>query len=209
VATNIGTTPLLAVTITDPSIVSLTCLPIANGRALAPQQQTVCTGRAVVSQSQINAGVNIINNAAASGIDATGVAVNATASASVTVAQIRSIAVTKSCAMDSFSVVGQPLRYTVTIRNTGTVVVPAYTVVDPLVTLVCTPSSIAPNQLATCNGTYIVTPSDIASGGPIINTASVSVPALGIANVVGSVSTPLSNQGQVIGSILFRFVSFV
>ncbi|WP_206212306.1 isopeptide-forming domain-containing fimbrial protein [Wenzhouxiangella sp. XN79A] len=81
---------------------------------------------------------------------------------------------------NSFADAGEVIDYTLTATNDGDVVLTGVEIDDPLIaTLSCTPAQPAtlnPTEQLVCTGSYTVTAADIAAGGSVTNTATVTAP---------------------------------
>jgi uncharacterized repeat protein (TIGR01451 family) len=200
-ARNVGTTPLLAVTISDPLIpVALACLPVPNGQALLPGTFINCTGVLVVSQQQVNSGI-IQNTASAT---AAGLGVPLTASASVVVSAtapptttVASTTATSGTTTPSrspiihfsktsspviVSTAGQSILYTIMATNGGLNTLQNVLISDSaLGFLLCSPplgSPLVSGASMTCSGSSVVSALQIQAGADIVNTATVSANGL-------------------------------
>ena len=195
-ATNSGNVTLTNVSISDPKVNGLNCAPALPVAALAPGTQIVCTGTRIVTNADVIAG-SIVNTATASGKAPGGATVNGSGTATANgTPQNPKLDVTKSALPTTFSRVGDRVSYTVTAVNSGNVPLSNVTVSDTKVAgLTCTPAlpvaTLSAGDSITCLGTSVVTQANIDAGsilntatatgtpplgGPISNSASVTVP---------------------------------
>ena len=194
VATNVGNVPLPAVTVTDPLVSNLICIP-ANGSALAPAAFLTCTATHSVTQADLNAG-HWANTACVD--DGAGGAVQVCAPEDVPALQNQLLSITKIATEANFDAVGDVLHYSIVATNVGNVTLPAVTVTDPLVSnLICIPangSALAPAAFLTCTATHSVTQADL-NAGHWANTACVDDGAGGAVQVCAPEDVPaLQNQ---------------
>jgi len=116
-----------------------------------------------VSQSDLNAGVALVNSASVS----TAQAGTQTDSATTTVSQTPSISVTKTSSSDDFTVAGDLVNYTFTVVNTGNVLLSNIALSDPIVdagSMSCDlaqPLSLTPGQQTQCTATRTVNNTDV------------------------------------------------
>ena len=180
VATNVGNVTLDGVSVTDPSLGDLTCVPAAPA-VLAPGQAMVCSGSRVVTQAEADAG-EAKNTAQATGTDPAGHPVTATGSAVTPTAPRAALLTVKKAiaghddADHNGSIsVGDTLRYEITATNAGNVTQTAVTISDPrLGAMTCTPeqpATLQPGEHLTCTGSTTVTQADV-DAGEVANTAT-------------------------------------
>ncbi|HUC33891.1 MAG TPA: DUF11 domain-containing protein, partial [Ilumatobacteraceae bacterium] len=179
-ARNSGDVTLHDVAITDPLLTAagLTCTPAAPA-TLAPNEQQVCTGRYTVTASDFMTGT-VVNVATASGTSPLGDTVEATADELVTATLAPphpSLTITKAADVSQYDEVGDIVRYTLTVANTGDIDLHDVTITDPLEglsPLTCDsalPTSLQPSNTLTCQASYIITQHDLDSG-QVHNTAT-------------------------------------
>ena len=170
--TNTGNVTLTNVIVTDPKV-SVSGGPIVS---LAPgaSNGSTFTGTYTLTQADINAG-KVDNTATATGAPPSGPAVTDQHSKTVNITKIPNIVIVKHGVLDMTVVspsnqtnVGDAIRYTFSVTNTGNVTLTNITVTDPKVTVVGGPlASLAPgatNNVA-FTGTYTITQFDIDAGG--------------------------------------------
>jgi len=159
IATNNGQTMLTNVTVSDPKVTGISCIP-ANGSSLAAGASMTCTATHTITQADLDAG-HYANTAC---VNATGAA-QACASADVPAAKL---AITKVATEPGYSAVGDIVHYTIVATNTGQIALNNVTVSDPKVSnLSCTPgngSSLAPGATMTCTATHTITQADLDAG---------------------------------------------
>ncbi|BBH16785.1 hypothetical protein Back2_10720 [Nocardioides baekrokdamisoli] len=89
---------------------------------------------------------------------------------------------------------GDTIPYTFSVRNTGNIPVTLTGVTDPkLGAITCTPTALAPNQIASCNGvTYTVTQADVDAQSVASTATATASSAAGQVQSQASTSTSLS-----------------
>jgi uncharacterized repeat protein (TIGR01451 family) len=183
-AQNTGNSPLSNVTVSDPSLGSLSCTPIGNLLAGA-SQPFVCTGNTYfVSQAEMDSNGggdgDVDNTATVNGTSPNSTLVSNTDSESVTITTNTEITLTKSADRVNVSAAGEVITYSFSVQNTGNVTITGISLTDSFLTgLSCdTVVSLLPGGIHsfTCsNNTYTITPADISSGSIyIVNTATVT-----------------------------------
>ena len=189
---NTGTITLSNIVVTDDLISTVNC-PLTS---LAPSGTMTCTASYTVTQGDIDAG-SVINNAAANAALPDGSAIpEETGTATVTGTQSPSLTVDKEATTTDFTMVGDTLDYTYTVRNTGNVNITAIMVVDDLIpALSCPATALAPNAEFECTGQYIVTQDDIDNGSVTNNVTVDGTPS-------GGILSPASDQVTVTGTQL-------
>ncbi|MCF7702313.1 beta strand repeat-containing protein [Loktanella sp. M215] len=144
---------------------------------LAPTEQAICNGTYVVKQADLDAG-SILNEAVAStifGPDGDTTIVSSTPAQVLSpAATVSAVSLVKTAADLPVTAVGQVLTYTLTIQNTGNQTLRNVTATDPLLpVLVCDQATLAPQGVLACDGTYVVTQTDVDTG-TLVNTADVT-----------------------------------
>jgi uncharacterized repeat protein (TIGR01451 family) len=169
VATNSGNVGLTNVTISDPTVGALTCVPVQPA-ALAVSASMTCTGSYTITQVDMDSGS--VTNTGTADSDETG---PETDSVTVVLTQSPSLNVTKSETSSGPYVVGDTITYDIDVLNTGNVTLTGVTVTDPDTTVgVCAPvqpASLAPGATMTCPASYVVTQTDVDAGS-FTNTAT-------------------------------------
>ena len=176
------------VSLTD---VAVTELPTFNGSgeisavtcdddALAPTEFTRCTATYEVTQADLNAGADLVNEAQAVGTPPAGDAVTSEPDAA-TVELITSpaISLVKTANRDQVTVAGDTVTYSFEVTNTGNVDIdnvtieelPSFNGSGELSDVSCDVTSLAPSHATTCQATYEVTQADLNTGTPLINEA--------------------------------------
>jgi uncharacterized repeat protein (TIGR01451 family) len=176
--TNSGNVTLSNVSVTDPKVSGLTCVPSLPVASLAPGAQIVCTGSRILTNSDVIAG-GVVNTATATGTapgGSPGAVSGSDTATSTAVPQDPKLDVTKSAVPTTFSNVGDRVSYVITAVNSGNVPLTNVTVSDPgVASLTCTPSipvaTLSTGDAITCTGSRIVTQADIDAGS-IVNTAT-------------------------------------
>ncbi|MGL4176473.1 MAG: DUF7507 domain-containing protein [Dermatophilaceae bacterium] len=176
VVRNTGTVTLTSVAVSDPRAGTVTC-PTTT---LAPGAQTTCAAAAyTITQADVDAGV-VSNTATSSGRAPGGAPVASnTSTAETPVAQVDGLALTKTAAVTDLdgngTDLGDTIRWTFTMTNSGTTTVSSVAVNDPLAGSVsCAASSLAPGASTTCTAAaYAITQADV-DAGQVVNTATAS-----------------------------------
>ncbi|MGB5863775.1 MAG: hypothetical protein WBG95_05705 [Sulfitobacter sp.] len=176
--TNSGDTTVNGVDVSDPLLASLSCFAGASNAGaavvlpttLAPGAQLLCEGNYTVTQADID-GQNLVNTATARGTTPGGALVSANDSVTAPLeTAVPAVEVTKALSASepdsSFSIVGQVVEFTVTVRNAGNITLTSTTVTDDLVPgETCPVPSLAPGaEDASCTFSYTVTQDDVDNG---------------------------------------------
>jgi uncharacterized repeat protein (TIGR01451 family) len=160
--TNIGTTTISAVSVTDNKVAQVSC-PDAT---LAPGASETCTGTYTVTQADVDAG-SVTNTATAAGQNPQGGTVTSAAS-SVTVdtsGATTAITVVTTSTSTSYRSAGTVLAYRYLVTNTGTTTLDDVSVSDAGVLGVsCPTTTLAPGASETCTGSHTVTGADVTAG---------------------------------------------
>jgi uncharacterized repeat protein (TIGR01451 family) len=185
-ATNTGNVPLIAVTITDPSLTDLDCerpLPVN----LAVDETVTCTGTHTIGQTDVDRG-KVVNVAYATGVSDAGIVISPLVSKTVTIAQHPGLALTKAVVTLNDQPVDGPVTdadlgdvvgYELVATNTGNVTLTGVSIADPLnglSALTCdpaAPATLAPGATLTCTATYTIEQDDVDAGA-VTNTANAS-----------------------------------
>jgi uncharacterized repeat protein (TIGR01451 family) len=196
---NTGNIDLTNFQLSDPLIDTtsndVVCFPVAKGATLTVAQPvTQCTGTYTVTQANLNSGIDVVNVATASAVQAQPVS----ASFTTRIVQNPSLAVTKAADRPGVSEAGEIVLYTVVVRNTGNVDLTNLQITDALIdsssnNLICTPvprgGVLTVNTTTTCSGSYTVSQLAINAGGSVVN--QVSAASSQTAAVIATVSTPI------------------
>ncbi len=194
--TNSGDTTVNGVDVSDPMLASLSCFagasnagaPVTLPTTLAPGAQLLCEGDYIITQDDVD-DQNLVNTATVQGTTPAGAAVSGTGTVAAPL-EVDAPAVTVLKALSasepdsSFSIVGQVIEFTVTVRNSGNVTLSSTTVTDDLLPgESCDVPSLAPGDEDTsCTFAYTVTQDDIDAGE--------------LTNVVRASSVPVSDPGN-------------
>ncbi len=174
---NTGDTTLHNVSVSDPLVGSVTCVPAAPA-TLAPGAGIACTGTHTVTQTEVDAG-SFVNTATINGLNPSNAPVTKTATATVTASTASSIGLTKSASPNTGVVAGTVVTYTFNGTNTGVTTLHNVGVTDPmsgLSALSCIPAALAtlaPGAGISCTAIYTVTQADVDTGS-ILNTATIN-----------------------------------
>lgn len=208
-AQNTGNVTLSGLSVSDVfeggAPVALACSPTT----LAPGITANCSPYThSVTQAEVDAGGTLDNNVSASATDPGSSSVNASDTASVSVAaQAAQVTLTKTAILSTDNGaagqadVGDVITYTVAVQNTGNVSFVGFSVTDSFeggaaVALGCPSTALAPGATATCpTYTHTVTQVDAQAGGSLDNTATVTatynapIPANSTKGVLPSVTS--------------------
>ena len=175
-AANVGNVTLTGVTVVDPKLGALVCVP-PQPASLAPGAQIVCTGSYTLTQADLNAG-QVVNTATADSDQTAATQAGET----VPLPQAPALIAVKNGVLDTTVVapngradVGDKVNYTLTAANVGNVTLTGVTIVDPkLGALACVPpqpATLAPGATLACTGSYTLTQADLNTGR-VDNTAT-------------------------------------
>jgi uncharacterized repeat protein (TIGR01451 family) len=193
-ATNIGNQTLTGVTITDPGVGAVlgTCTP-AIPTTLAPGASVACVATHAVTQADIDAG-EYTNTATANSVQA-GPESDAE---TVPTLQSPSLQVVKSVTSTGpYAAVGDLVRYSIKVSNTGNQTLTGVTVTDPGAGVVldpCPPATVAPGGSLVCTATHAVTQADI-DAGTFTNTATATSNEVGPASADATV--PIAQSAHI------------
>lgn len=177
--TNTGNVTLTDVTVSDPTlgIDALSC----GDASLAPGASTTCQVSTTVTQASLDAG-QIDNTASATGTPPGGDPPSDDDDGRIVLEQSPAIELLKTAELSSDAdgsasvTVGDTLRYTFTITNSGDVALETVTLSDEMLGLdaiTCGAGSLAVAGTSTCTADHVVTDADHAAGS-LDNTASTS-----------------------------------
>ncbi|MGL5910271.1 MAG: DUF7507 domain-containing protein, partial [Phycicoccus sp.] len=179
VVTNTGNVTVTALGIADPLVGGISC-PVAT---LAPGASTTCAtddaNPYVVTQSDVDAGL-VANTATATGEEPSGDAVTSPPSSTATpVDQLVGLTGSKSGVVtdvngNGVTDLGDTIRWSFELTNTGSVTITGVNVGDPRAGPVsCPVSTLAPSASTTCaaDEPYVITQADVDGGG-VFNSAS-------------------------------------
>ena len=211
------TTPALGLT-TGPTCQSLSnpagsCS--GNSISLAPKQVATFTGTYNSNQVDFDHG-SVVDNATAAGTPPIGSPVSGTSNTvTVSVNQTPGIAITKSASPTTVTAAGQTVTYTFSVHNSGNVDLTGVGVTDiptapagplttgptcqslsaPTGTCSGSTTSLAPGQIATFTGTYVVTLADL-NHGTIVDDATTqgTTPTSGTVNATSNTVTVTATQ---------------
>ena len=184
VATNTGNVTLSGVTVSDSLIAGLTCVP-SLPTTLAAGASVTCTGSYTATQADVDTG-SVTNTATASGTPpgpAGTPPVTDTDDEITTIPPTPALLVSKVATLDDANGngtgdEGETIAYAVSVQNTGNVTLTPLAVTDSLngaaaVVLTCAPTTLAPDQIATCNGySHTITLAEALAGAALVNVAT-------------------------------------
>jgi uncharacterized repeat protein (TIGR01451 family) len=176
VVSNDSQATMTGITVDDPRLSGVVCA----ATSLAAGTSTTCSAAPyTVTQADVDAGA--VTNTATASATLDGCAsgcglVSPEASAVSPTHSVGGLSATKTGVLDDrngdgVANPGESIRYTVRLTNTGTVTLTGVTTSDPLETLSCDGSSIAPSASIDCVGSYTVTKAD-ATAGSVRNTVT-------------------------------------
>ena len=176
---NTGNLTLTNVVVNDPALGFTCTIPTLAPAAI----NRTCTRVRTVTQADIDAG-SIVNAATATAPGAP----DATDTVTVTGPARTASFVFSKTADGPFTQAGDIVRFSLAVRNTGTVSLTGVAITDAFFTpdLTCTIASIPPGVTnSTCTGAYIVSQADV-DAGEITNTAGLTAGGVGGAPLTGS-----------------------
>lgn len=207
--TNTGNQTISGVAVSDAMVGPLVCTdggsPAPANVVLAPNGGVVCTASYTVTQSDIDAQV-LTNTATARGADPQGGTVTGSDAVTHPVAAAAPLVeVSKAITPppgpdDAFSLLGQPVRFVVTVRNTGNVTLTSTKVTDDLVPGPCTVGPLSPGASdSSCAFTYLVQQSDLDRrfGTATDFFAGFTNTATGVAQPANPGAATVTDQGDV------------
>lgn len=174
--TNTGNQTLTNVAVADTQVppgsqgnMSAVTCPLTT---LTTGASTTCTGTYTVTADDLaNGSVN--DFATASGQNPGGTTVTSPQSSTTVNATPAALTMVKASSTNSFSEIGQPVRYTFTVRNNSSTTYRNISIQDTQVApatqgrlsgIVCDTTTLAPSEVAVCSATYSVTAADITNG---------------------------------------------
>ena len=188
--TNTGSTTVSGITVSDPMLATAGVAPVCDTTTVAPGEVATCTATYTVTQADVNAG-QIVNVATADGVgpDPDGPegplqppAVPTEPSETVTPADnTPALSLEKTVTDDDgdgVAALGETLRYTFVLTNTGNVSMTAARVHDPMLEaagdpVTCPAVQLDPGESVTCTAAYETVVEDIVAGS-VTNTATAS-----------------------------------
>lgn len=209
-ATNTGNQTLLAVSITDPMVPTLTCtvddVAADPSVTLAPDEALICEGTYVVLQEDVDA-QSLINEASVMGQSPQGEDITDTAEVPAQIAAPRpelevekAVEPVLSANQPAFSREGDVVQFRLTARNRGNVTLNNVTLEDERTTspASCTIPSLAPEQEnASCIVSYVVTQQDVDAvngSAPVYGGFLNRATGTGTANTPGQETTSAEDE---------------
>ncbi len=203
--TNSGNVTIGGLAVSDPNADTA---PTCDVTALAPAATATCTAVHTVTQADIDAG-EVLNTATASGAPPSGPRVaDASDEIRVPAVQSASIAMAKSSSTAGYATVGDVIRYSITVTNTGNVTMSNVAITDPAAdagSVSCAPTTLVPGETSSCSATHTVTQADLDLG-TVVNTATSSAdnptgtPAVAMSNTVTVAA--VQSPGLLVGKVL-------
>jgi uncharacterized repeat protein (TIGR01451 family) len=167
VVENTGNVTLTNVAVNDDKLGAITLL----ATELAPGESTSGTATYTVTQSDMDAGLAIVNTATVT----TAEGASDTDDATVTITREPAVTIEKTADVTTVTAAGQEITYTYVVENTGNVTLTNVAVNDDklgAITLLAT--ELAPGASTSGTATYMVTQSDMNAGANIVNIATVT-----------------------------------
>ena len=137
--------------------------------SLAAGVSQTLTTSLIITQEHLDAG-SLTNLVLAEGEDAQGAIITATASATITADAQPALAMTMTASQQTYSQVGEEITYTITVENTGNLVLRNLVLNDPLTGLNTSVANLGPGETRTFSTQYSIGQPDIEAG-ILINTA--------------------------------------
>lgn len=166
VITNTGDVSITSLSVGESAFIGISC-PTTT---LAAGEQTVCTRTYIVTQADVNAG-SITNTATATGTANGSTVTSPQSSATVDIPAAPSLTLVKSADPTAVTAAGQQITYTFQVINNGSVTLNGVGVSEttfsgtgqPVPTISCPTTTLAPNQEMTCTSRYTVTVEDMSA----------------------------------------------
>ncbi|MCF6443304.1 DUF11 domain-containing protein [Nereida sp. MMG025] len=174
--TNDTAQTIAAANITDPKIPNLAC----SFTDIAPFATETCTGEYTVTQADVDAG-SLSNTATATGTSATGAVIPpSTDTETISIdpaAAVKSMSLSKTSDVQTFSAVGDIINYTFAVANTGTQTLTGIEVTDTDLGFTCSIPTLAPQTVddTTCRASYTIQQKDL-DAGEYFNDATATAP---------------------------------
>jgi len=194
---NTGNVTLNNVTVTEAraDFTGTGALPVPHcpRTTLAPLTEMICTATYVVTQQDVDNG-RLANLATASGLDPKGTMWDDTSSTTIPQEPLPELVLVKSAVPATIAAVGDTVTYSFKVTNTGNVTINHLSIADtfsgdqPLGTITCPVTTLAPLASTTCTATYHVTQADL-DAGKLTNTAKAGGDAPGGGGVESPPST--------------------
>ncbi|GAB3158357.1 hypothetical protein GCM10027258_69350 [Amycolatopsis stemonae] len=207
VVTNTGDVTLRGVGVAESRFTGTGPAPVVTCPAavLAPGAAQTCRATYAVTQADIDAGA-VENTAVARGTPprATEPITSAPSSAKVTATRSAGLTLAKSADPATVTAVGELVRYSFTLKNTGTVTLTGVTVTEgafsgsgPLSAITCPPGGavLAPEQVVTCTAEYAVTQADLDAGRITNSATAAGTPPPGLPKVTTPPATAVVTAG--------------
>ncbi|SUJ03796.1 Uncharacterized protein conserved in bacteria [Sphingobacterium spiritivorum] len=208
--TNTGNTTIRNLNLTDSKITGTIQL---NKTTLLPAESTTATARYIITQLDLNNG-SVENSATVTGKDPKDNTLTDKSGSDLTndnptvtpLVQEGKIALIKKSAQGTYSKVGDIIRYTFTVQNTGNVTLTNVRITDPRITQPITPDKIVlnPGEIAQATADYNIQQADIDIG-KVVNQATVRATGpknIEVSDLSGTLSenddptiTPIAQQG--------------
>ncbi|HEU5223485.1 MAG TPA: hypothetical protein VFU07_07365 [Candidatus Lumbricidophila sp.] len=180
VVTNTGVRTLTNVALDDQMLAAAGSAITCGASTLASNASTTCTASYTITANDMNTRPGSLDNTAtASGFSPSGTKVTSpSATARVQLDQVQGLQVSASTNVvdtdgDGRTEAGDQVQYTFTLTNSGSQTMNGVTLTSPQftghgVTVTCTPTSLAPGQVATCTATLTITQADVQNPAGLV-----------------------------------------
>ncbi len=207
-ATNTGNVSLTGVTITDPMLGALACVP-AQPSTLVPGATLTCTASHTITVGDVTTG-HVDNTATTSGTAPDASTVSDTASVTEALSPAPSLAIVKSALPTTYDHVGQMIAYSYQVTNDGnTTLFGPFSVTDNVTTNESCPpqGALAPAASITCTSSYAITQADLDAGWvtniAFASNASVTSPTDTVTvNAIQSPQVALAKNGVLVTTVV-------
>ena len=171
---NDGNVTLTGVTVDDPKVGTVNGGPYT----LAPGASEGFTASYEVTQDDIDLG-SVENTATATGNPPSGDPVSDTSGTMetnddptvVTLERRPELTIEKTASQIQFTGPGEPINFTITVRNDGNVTLTGVSISDPMLEMTCLVGTLLPGDDFECSGEYLTQPADVVNGR-VENTAT-------------------------------------
>lgn len=137
---------------------------------LAPDAQAVCSATYTITQADVDAGT-LDNTAVASGLSPSGAVSSEASFVRLPFEQEPALALVKSADVETYSALGDAIRYGFRVTNTGNVSMADVDVIETdftgsgeLAAIECPATTLLPGEFVDCSATYTVTQDDLDAG---------------------------------------------
>ena len=172
--TNVGTGPLSDIAVQDPMLDAAHAPVTCPLTVLSAGESMVCTAQYTVTSADIAAG-HVANTATAVATHLAGDQI--TSDSSTVTVPVSGLGLVKTVTPTVLTQVGQTVRFSFAVSNTGAVPLTDVSIVDPMldaaqVSVSCPTTALAAGESMTCTAQHTLTQADL-NAGPLGNTATV------------------------------------